>query len=521
MPRATEQALLASPAAGQQAAGPQAVAQAAGQDAAAPQTPQAPPAAGQQAGWRTAAESIYAQRSKLPLFVAANADVEQIDSPLIEYPRYSCALGAQQSVVAIPRALPILHSGPGCSTKVQALIGQGEGYGGGSTIPCTNSGEAEVIYGGANKLRGVIEGAFKVIDADLFVVLTGCTSDIVGDDIASIVGDFQLEGRPIVYVETGGFKSNNYASHAAVVNAIIDQYVDLNKESGGVKRGLVNVFASIPYQDPFWNGNLEELKRILTGIGLEVNILFGQGCEGMAEWHRIPRAQFNIVADAWAGLGIAKHLQERYGTPWLHYDHFPIGARDSSDFLRQVVDIAGFSAEQRLNAEKFIAAEERRFYAHFDTLMDFLLEFRYGLPRRFHSLLDASYALGLSRFLLNEAGVAPARQFVLDDTPPQYQESLRASFRKASHLARREVEVSFITDAGLAHEAIRGAQGDSRLLLIGSSWERQLAADLNADLLIVSVPVVYRIVLSACYIGYNGGLRLVEDLYSQVLAVFR
>ena len=111
-------------------------------------------------------------------------------SKFIEQPRFSCALGAQQSVVAIRRAVPIVHSGPGCSVKICDLIGQGEGYAGGSTIPCTNSSEAEIVFGGENKLRSVIDGALKVIDADLYVVLTGCTADIVGDDVAQVVRDY-------------------------------------------------------------------------------------------------------------------------------------------------------------------------------------------------------------------------------------------------------------------------------------------------------------------------------------------
>ena len=41
---------------------------------------------------------------------------------LIEQPRYSCALGAMQSVVAIKRGVPILHSGPGCANKITKLI---------------------------------------------------------------------------------------------------------------------------------------------------------------------------------------------------------------------------------------------------------------------------------------------------------------------------------------------------------------------------------------------------------------
>jgi nitrogenase molybdenum-iron protein beta chain len=470
---------------------------------------------------QAAADLIYERAQKLPPIVSREVDPEEIDSPLIEWPRYTCALGAVQSVVAIPRAAPILHSGPGCSGKVESLIGQGQGYAGGGTTPCTNAGETEVIYGGEDKLRGVIDGTFKVIDADLFVVLTGCTSDIVGDDVASIVGDYQLAGRPIVYAETGGFKSSNYVSHELVVNNIIDQYVDVNKNSAGVRTGLVNVFASVPYQDQFWNGNLEEYKRLLEGIGLDVNILFGLDSRGIEEWHTIPNAQFNIVINAWTGLGIAEHLKEKYGTPYVHFPHFPIGARDTTALLRQVIEAADFNEEQLARAERFIKAEERRYFSHIDTLMDFMLEFRYGLPRKFYTLLDASYALGFTRYLLNEIGIKPAHQFVLDDTPEKYRESIRQRFNEVSHLGLRTAEVSFLTDAGIAHDLIRTDEVDTRTLIVGSSWERQLAVDIEGDLLIVSPPVIYRTILSATYVGYRGGIRIAEDLFTLVLSVFR
>ena len=434
----------------------------------------------------------------------------------IEQPRYSCALGAQQSVIGIKRAVPILHSGPGCGDKVNRLLGQGEGYAGGNTVPCTNASESEIVFGGEGKLAGIIEGAFKVIDADLYVVLTGCTSDIIGDDVGQVTARFQAENRPIVYAETGGFKSNNYVSHETVVKAIIDQYADKFKTGSPPVKRLVNVFATLPYQDPFWNGNLEELKRILAGIGLTVNILFGSASQGVREWQTIPRAEFNIVVNAWAGLGIAKHLEAKYGTPYLHFPYLPVGGVETSRFLRQVIEFGGL--DQTI-ATAFIRAEEERFYMHIERTADFMLEFRYGLPRRFYTLLDASYAVGLAKYLLNELGIIPGRQFITDDTPLEFQESIRSQFAHISEF--RSAEVEFLNDGGLIQAAILSDTHKSRALIVGSSWEKELARQIGADLLIASVPVAHRLVLNCGYAGYNGGLRVVEDIYDRVLDTYK
>jgi len=437
-------------------------------------------------------------------------------SNLIEQPRYSCALGAQQTVVAIKRAVPILHSGPGCSGKISSLIGQGEGYAGGNTIPCTNAGESDVVFGGEEHLRSIIEGSFKVIDADLYVVLTGCTSDIVGDDIGRVTADFQDMGKPIVFAETGGFKSNNYVSHDKVIIAIIDQYVDKFSSDRDIVKGLVNVFSVVPYQDPYWNGNLEEIKRILEGIGLKVNILFGNGSEGVEEWKTIPSAEFNIVASTWVGLEVAKHLEEKYGTPFFHFPYLPVGGAETTKFLRRIGDFGKLDKEF---VEAFIEKEEEKFYSHIERTADFMLEFRYGLPRRFYTILDASYAIGFSKFLLNELGILPAKQFIIDDTPEEYRKYIEQEFQNISEF--RSADVSFTIDGGQVQEEIRKDKQKNRALILGSGWERDLAKEIGADLLILSVPVFYRLVLHCGYAGYNGGLRAIEDIYDRVLDTYR
>jgi len=74
-------------------------------------------------------------------------------SNVIEQGRYTCAIGAMQSVVAIKRAVPILHAGPGCGDMIAGFFERSTGYAGGSTSPCTNFSEKEVVFGGIERLR--------------------------------------------------------------------------------------------------------------------------------------------------------------------------------------------------------------------------------------------------------------------------------------------------------------------------------------------------------------------------------
>jgi len=449
-------------------------------------------------------------------------------SGLIEQARYTCAIGAMQTVVAIPRALPILHSGPGCGTMVAGFFERSSGYAGGSTAPCTNFSEAEVVFGGEDKLRSVIEGSYKVLESDLQVVLTGCTADIVGDDTAQIVREFRETGKPIVHAETAGFKSSNIVSHSVVVNAIVDQFVgeversstsrsstDELRSATGKIPGLVNVFASVPYQDPFWKGNLSELKRLLEGVGLKVNILFGPESEGVAEWKSIPSASFNVLVSPWYGLEIVEHLKEKYGQPYFRFPYIPIGGNETSRFLRE---LGAFAKLDPARVEAFIAREEEAFYMEIQSLATFLLEFRYGLPSWTQVLHDASYVLGISKFLLHEVGIVPKELFITDGTPEAFQQEIRILLAATSE--KKKFDLYFEPDAGKAQDIVRSASHAGRGILIGSGWEKALAKEKGMDFLSASNPSPFRLVLTTGYLGYRGGLRLIEDIYDRVLGTY-
>jgi Nitrogenase molybdenum-iron protein, alpha and beta chains len=444
-------------------------------------------------------------------------------SGIIEQERYTCAIGALQSVVAIPKAVPILHSGPGCGDMIQGFFERSTGYAGGSTSPCTNFSESEVVFGGINRLREIISNTYKVLDTDLQVVLTGCTAGIVGDDVDSLVREFQEEGKPIVSVETAGFKSNNLEAHSNVVNAIIDQYVSLYEEENKPKseKNTVNLFASLPYQDPFWKGNLAEYKRLLTRLGFQVNVLFGPESGGVAEWRTIPRANFNILVSPWYGKPIVENLKKKYDQNYIWYPHPPIGANATEDFLKQVIT---FALEQGAEIDEtkaldFIKHLSDAYYGEIDNLATFLLEFRYGLPSHVHILHDAGYVVALSKFLLHEVGIVPKEQFIVDNTPDRYQEQIRKELTDISE--KREIPVYFEPDAGKAQDIIRNLNHSGRGIIIGSGWDKELAREKDYDFLSAALPTPYRLVLTTNYVGFTGGLRVIEDIYHNVLATYR
>ena len=435
----------------------------------------------------------------------------------IQQIRYVCAIAAMHSASAISRVIPITHCGPGCADKQFMNLAfyngfQGGGYGGGAVVPSTNQSESEVVFGGEERLRGLIDSSQKILDADLFVVVTGCISDLVGDDVGAVVKDFKGQGTPVVFAETGGFKGSNFTGHELVVKAIIDQYV--GEYDGPRTTGTVNVWSLLPYHNTFWRGDLTEIKRVLEGAGLTVNILFGREGGGVAEWRSIPQAQFNLVLSPWLGLQTAHHLEEKYGQPFLHVPVIPIGAKETTAFLRRVVAFAGIDAAP---AEEFIKSEEATYYGYLEDFADFYSEYWWGLPAKFVVIGDSGYNLALTKFLVNQLGLIPGKQIITENPPEEHREAIRAQYQNIAGDVTTDVE--FEDDSYRIHQAIRQTDfGQKPPIIFGTTWERDLAKEMKSAIVEVGFPASYEVVLSKTYVGYRGALTLLEKIYTTAVS---
>jgi nitrogenase molybdenum-iron protein beta chain len=438
--------------------------------------------------------------------------VEKTNS--LEQVRYICSMGSLASVLAIPRATPITHCGPGCANKQMGSVAGFNGYQNGEYfIPSTNATEQEVVFGGAVRLNELIEATIKLMDSDLFVVLTGCISDLVGDDVGSVVRKYQKQGVPIVYAETGGFRGNNFTGHELITRAIIDQFV--GDYDGPRETGSVNIWSLLPFQNPFWRGDFTEIKRVLEGIGLKVNILFGQESAGVSEWKNLPKAQFNLVLSPWLGLATARHLEKKYGQPFLHVPVIPIGADQTSAFLRQVTTFAGLDEAR---TEAFIAAEEKHYFNYLRDFAGFYTGYtcQYHLPSLSVVLSESAYNLAITKFIVNQLGLTPGRQIITENPPDEFRDAIRAEFRNIAEDVTAEVE--FEEDGYFIHKRVQETDFSNHTpVVFGTTWEGELAKNVKGVLVEVGYPSTDEVVLSRSYIGYRGALTLLEKIYTTVV----
>ena len=434
---------------------------------------------------------------------------------ILDQPRYKCALAAMQTVQSIPGAIPVLHSGPGCAAKLNDNNGTSGRYSP-NIFPCTSISEKEVVFGGSNKLRSTIENALKVIDADLFVVLSGCTGEIIGDDIEEVAGNFADAEKPVVWAKTPGFKGNNYVGHDWILKSIFEQYLSRDDvaefiETKGREKGLVNIFVAPPQQDPYWLGNLREIENLISAIGLKPNTIFGFG-RSLENLKKAATAEFTVLVSPWAGLESAKYLERRYGVKLLQYPVLPIGASETTKFLRAVQEFTG--ADKEL-VERVITEKEAEFYYYIERFADTLLETRI-LGKRFTVASDSQYAIAVTKFLVNDMGLFSEKVFITDDAPKSFQQKITDELNNLNYGITTPVQ--FTTDGHDIHEQIKAADFAGTPLILGSNWEKKLAVEIGAHFVNVSYPMLEKLVINDHIAGYSGGLHLLEQIFTAAMS---
>lgn len=427
-------------------------------------------------------------------------------SEVVENPRGGCVLaGINYTLGALDRVCPILHAGPGCA--MQTTYGE-QGQSGnkehcfvaGVSLPSSNMLEKEVVFGGLNKLRTTIQGAIDIIDADAYFILTGCTAGIIGDDIVSVAEEFHSKGQPVYAIETPGFNGNSDLGYEVAWDALIDNIVEEGLEK---KDNLVNIFGITPTHDSFWAGNLEEVKRILTKLGLEVNTFFTDH-QGIESVRTSSQAALNIILNPWLFNGPAKKYEERFGVPSYRYPGIPIGATDTSRFIREIGKVLGLYEEE---VERVIAEEEDYVYSYLAQSVGALSW------KRFAVVANSGYAVGFTRYLANDYSFTPRLVIV---TEPLFRSSDRQ--RIIDEIENLEYakppKILFLSDQYDINNALM--EDEELTLIVGSSNERYIGQLKDIQTVAAAFPVKDRLIFNRAYLGYRGSLTFTEDLYDNL-----
>lgn len=429
---------------------------------------------------------------------------ELAEDQYLEAPRYSCSLaGAYGATLGINGGVPILHSGAGCGIGqlFGTLYAGGQAAGGnegGTSTPCSCLVEEHVIFGGEEKLRNLIQSTTELFNSELYVVISGCVPSLIGDDVDAIVGEFR-DKVPIVHVKAPGFSGNSYEGYELLLEAFVDQLLTEKPK----QKKLVNILGVVPYNHVFWKGELTTVKKLLADIGIEANVIFTEP-NGLESIDKIPAAECNIVLSPWNGHRAAKKLEDKFGIPFISFPGVPIGAKQTGEFLRTVADKLDVPLDK---VEEYIRGEEKWSYRYLEYPGDAIILVR---PHSYFAVAaDSNTAVSITKFLTNEIGYLPDIIQITDNPPVEYRDKIVQEIKDNIDTVIVP-EIVFEADT---YKIRKNLEDRPFLFLFSSSLEAPTAMEDFAALHIsAAFPIYNKSILVHNYAGYEGGLRLVEDV---------
>lgn len=443
-------------------------------------------------------------------------------SKFVERPRYVCALGgALATLRAIPRAIPIIHASAGCGHNLHNALNTGGGYLGGGycgglSLPSSNVVERDIVFGGEQRLQEQIKTTLEVMDGDVYFVLTGCMVEMIGDDLDAVVSEFEEEEKPVIAVHTPSFRGNSYTGYELVLQALAKRYIPRVREK---TPNTVNILGIVPAQDVFWQGNLKEIKRLLSRIGVQANAFFGEG-ETLEDIKNASKASLNVVVSDLYGVDAARTFEDVHDIPYITTP-FPIGAGASEEFLRQVAKKLGIDSKI---VDKVIHEENQVYYSYLERIADLYNDI--DLQRYAVVVGDGNYVTAVSRFISDELGWIPSVAVITDFVDEAQKKQILTRFE--GYESGEKPDVYFDTDAASVKGYIAKTWPQSNnqryydsftpAVVIGSVFERDLAEAFGFPLLAATFPVTNRVIFNRAYAGYNGALSLAEDLFAVLVA---
>lgn len=269
----------------------------------------------------------------------------------------------------------------------------------------------------------------------------------------------------------------------------------------------------------FWRGNLEGIRLLLEKLGLQVNTFFTYR-DSLECIRQCADAELNIVVSDVYGVEAAEVFEEVHATPFITLP-LPVGPAASNEFLRQTASALSLDLNR---VEKIIEDENKKYFNYLDPLIECYNDL--DLQRYAVVIGDANYATALTKFLSDDLGWLPELVVFTDQLRDDQKNKLLKRLENLESGLKPKIVFETDTSEIIRHlnelyprtATNKYIKSFSPGFVIGSSLDRELAQSIGVPHLTVSFPVANRVVIDRGYTGYRGGLRLVEDLLSAIIA---
>lgn len=427
---------------------------------------------------------------------------------LVINPAKTCQpIGAMYAALGIHSCMPHSHGSQGCCAYHRSHLTRHFK----EPVAATTSSftEGASVFGGMANLQQALVNIFSIYDPEVVAVHTTCLSEVIGDDIPTIIkkaieeGKIP-EGKTVIHANTPSFVGSNVTGYANMCTAMVNYLAEKTGES----TEAINIFPG--WLDP---SDMRELKRLAGELGVKYTLcpdtsdvldlpqtgvyeMYPKGGTPLADIRRMGDAVKTVALGHFTANPPAEKLQSKCGVPFESLDA-PIGLTNTDLFIDALRRIAEVEVPASIDAER-------------GRLLDVISD----IGQYFHEVPvaifgDPDVAIGLVRFAI-ELGLAPKYVFT-------------GATGKAFERRVREILDGRFPDAVVKaqgdlfslHEHIKA---DPVKLILGNTYGKQISRAEDIPLVRVGFPILDRVGHRLFpVVGYRGAMRLVEKISDALL----
>lgn len=416
-------------------------------------------------------------------------------------------IGAMYAALGIHGCMPHSHGSQGCCSYHRSHLTRHYK----EPVMATTSSftEGSAVFGGLANLTTALQNIFSIYNPDIVAIHTTCLSEVIGDDIPTIIKKARDEGKVpegkfVIHTNTPSF----IGSHVTGFSNMVASTIKYLSEKTGKTTDRLNVIPG--YLDP---SDITELKRLLgimnvnsiilpdtSGVldtGLDGNYaMYPKGGTTVADIQSMGDSFATIACGHFASHAAATQLENKCNVP-AGFLELPIGLTGTDRFINAVRQYATIDIPE--------AIEEER--ARLIDLMSDLHQYLHGKTVAIAG--DPDHVIAMTQFLV-DLDMKP--KFVVTGTPGQFFERRIAEILKDSG---SNATVKQFGDLFELHQWIKNEPVD---LIIGNSYNKHIARVENIPLIRFGFPILdrgtHRLFPT---VGYRGAMRLIDEMVNAIL----
>ena len=430
------------------------------------------------------------------------AEIKEREALRINPAKTCQPIGAMYAALGIHGCMPHSHGSQGCCAYHRSHLTRHFK----DPVMATSSSftEGASVFGGLANLTQALENIFTIYKPEIVAVHTTCLSEVIGDDIPSIIKKAVEEGKVpagsrVIHANTPSFVGSHITGFANMTKAMVNYLA----EKTGRPREQINVIPG--WVDP---ADMRELKRLATALGVNIAMfpdtadVLDSPQTGVYEMYPKGGATVQQIASsgdsvATVALGhFASHpaataLEEKCNVPATLLE-LPIGVGCTDKYIDALRSLAGVAVPACINLER----------GRLLDVMGDMSQYFYG--KRVAVAGDPDHLIALTHFLV-ELDMKPA--YVITGSPGNHFET---RVREILEHHAPDAKVKQCADFFELHQWIKNEPVD---LLISNTYGKYIARAENLPFVHFGWPILDRIGHRVFpTVGYQGALHLLDKI---------